>query len=275
MLTKVISVRNFSSDMNGESLLVSDYNGQLMVLGSNKSCGVIESTKMLKFVKFFPADHFVFTTTDQTGLAVYDTFNRREIYKYKNENLNAHAYSNKRIIATSDEYNLKFYDLKCRYLIHSIQNSGGRFNPVNSIDWIDDNIIIHDGSSLKIYDFRNGKISNHFENVTDFTVCNKICYFVKQEERDKYELIRLAMNNTFTTKKFQYNKLESLNDVFVLGMNDNRLRIENENKMFNLKFDFNIRKIFFVSNGTWILGENDIFHTEVSVDSLVSEYLEP
>lgn len=263
MFKKLLSAKYFSSDLNLNTLIYTEKNGSICYLNSQNDIDFIESDFFKKYIKFYPPDNCVFTTTDSSGLTVYDFYKNTPIFKYKNETLNNHAYSKNCIIATSDNYNIKFYDLKCRYLINSFLNSGN-FNSKNLIDWIDNKIYLYDGNDLKIYDYRNMNLINTIDQVENVAILENESYFIKKnKERENY-LYRLNNDGSFVHKKILFDKIISLkNQNSIVQIKDDKIKIENNNFIKEITLGINnIENIHFDNNKGYLFANDEIYLIE-------------
>lgn len=230
-MRKACEAKHFSSDISPGMLIYSESDGQISVY----SCGTlhrIESENDVpgKHVKFYPPDNLVFTTTDVSGLGVWDRERQRILYRYKEECLYDHSYSRSYTLASFDDYNIKFYDLKCRYLAGSRQLRNNR-----KIGWIEEYVYCFDGEHVSVFDYRNLDYPVHiFNNVFDFEVCDGICYLIAKDG-GKYCLIYAdpgSNEDTYLRKEVPYSKILPLKGHgCIAGATKNGLRIESYNSL--------------------------------------------
>lgn len=164
----------FSSDVNFGTLLYSELDGSI-VCGTSR----IQANNNRKHVKFYPPDCCVFTSTETYGLSIWDANVGNVIYSYKKEHLYDHAYSQYCILASFDEHNLKFYDLRSRYMINS-----KTLRHTVKLAWNGNQIAALSQNTIFVSDFRN--LNNtvfKIENVHDFAVCNDTFYYISKEEK--------------------------------------------------------------------------------------------
>ncbi len=157
----------YSSDFNRNVLIYSTKEGNIY-LNHNYTI----STTGPNHVKFYPPDVYVFTTTGINGLAVYDSETSQCLYRYRKEELSDHCYSPEYLLSSYDQNNIKFYDLRQRYMNHNIPC----FN-IDKIDWIGKNILVHSDNTLKTIDFRNNQVISELKDIKDFIVSNNDTLF--------------------------------------------------------------------------------------------------
>lgn len=182
---KVTDAAVFSSDLNFGTLLYSEIDGSITVtnmaadgLPAAKDMKTITHDPNKKYVRFYPPDCYVFTSTDPSGLKVWDAAQGDVVYSYKSEYLRDHCYSKHCVLASSDEFNLKFYDLRSRYMINS-----KTAQCIEKIGWFNEYILYIRDNSLFISDFRN--LQHTFlkiENAQDFAACDDRFYYLSKEK---------------------------------------------------------------------------------------------
>ncbi|KAM0681657.1 hypothetical protein GINT2_000210 [Glugoides intestinalis] len=231
-LERICDVSPFSTDMNNETLIYTEKDGSIKVYGGK----AVTPDANKKFVKFYPPDCEVFTTTDDNGLKVWNTQEMSLLYSYNKEQLYSHSYSNKCIIASFDDFNVKFYDLRARFMINSKP-----FHTVRKLDWYGDVLLCLASNTLTLIDFRNflHNIAS-IEGVQDFAVCDGRFYYTA---RDK-TLVSCNMNKDNKIQKLQkqvpYDRILSTNNKNTLvGLLENCIRVEN----FDNYHDISLGKI--------------------------------
>lgn len=172
-IERLSRARVFSSDLNFGVLLYSELDGSIVMDRTR-----IPACSERKHLKFYPPDCCVFTSTGTSGLSIWDANHSTTIYSYKNEHLNDHAYSQWCILASSDELNLKFYDLRSRYMINS-----KTAKDTVKIAWAGHQIYALGHGELVVSDFRNlSETAFKLSNVYDFAVCNEMVYYLSREK---------------------------------------------------------------------------------------------
>lgn len=170
----------FSSDISKDSLIYSDNTGKISIINlfDNQERKIITDPSK-KDVKYYPTDSFVFTTTDFNGLKVWDSYKESCIYSYKRDNLYLHSYSSQMILASFDDYNIKIFDLKCRYMIQSFSLSN-----IKTIGWANNLIVAFDGESIYEVDLRDtSKILKRINKIVDFTAFNETYFGLTFDKR--------------------------------------------------------------------------------------------
>lgn len=221
-LEKIGNASVLSSDLNFGTLIYAEKDGSVSINNSK----VITDDPAKKYVKFYPPDCYVFTSTDSSGLRVWDVEQACPIYSYKTEHLIDHCYSPTVILSSFDEFNLKFYDLRVRYMIAS--------KPVpdtKKIGWINDRIYYLSGKSLLSSDFKNLKHDFFkIENVLDFAVCNDRFYYLSKEGSSHvlYSCLLTSFNKLEKMKKsVPYENIQStLGGNAIVSFLKNKIRIE-------------------------------------------------
>ena len=77
------NINFYSSDYNKDSFIFCDNDG-FIHLNDNL---IKKEDDIKKYVKFYPSDNLVFTTTDLNGLKVWNSEKRDVIFSYKKEEL--------------------------------------------------------------------------------------------------------------------------------------------------------------------------------------------
>lgn len=268
MLEKLCEAKLFSADILDKTLLYTTINGDLLTIESHaKDSYIVNSSSLKRYGKFYPADTAVITITDQSGLSIIDRNKKREIYKYKNESLYAHGYSDTRILGTFDDYNIKFYDLRCRYLVNSITNSSFK-NKSSQVEWINECIYIYDGG-LKIFDSRNNNKLKSIDDVNCFGVTNGNCYFTK---KDPNLMLYQIKNESVIKKLTEYeNFIASRNGLF--GLMNNTLIYENEHKSVKIPLEnIDIITILFGEDSGWIFDNDFLYKVDHNINDFIEKY---
>lgn len=269
MALKLSSALHVSSDMSQDILVYTTTDGGINLHSDNFEGHTILPNSLRKDVKFYPADSFVFTTTDFSGLSVYDRENSEEIYKYENEALYSHAYSPEYTIATYDDYNLKFYDLKCRYLINSRAHTGvhGR----SKICWLNNYIYFNNASSLQVYDFRllDTEVFKA-KDVLDFAIAGEHCYFIKADGEGHflYQAKLHSEGHSYVMKKVPYDRLDVLKgrDILV-GILEKGIKLESQDHVSDVKLkDYKVSALHFGTKTGYLFADDQLYDLQVSYD---------
>lgn len=231
-LERICDASTFSTDMKHETLIYTEKDGSIKVHGGK----AITPDVNKKFVKFYPPDCQVFTTTDDSGLRVWNTEEMSLLYSYKKEQLCSHSYSNGCILASFDDFNLKFYDLRARFMINSKP-----FHAVRKIDWYGDFLLCLASNTLTLIDFRNVLLNvASIEDVQDFAACDERFYYTAKDQT----LVSCSKSEDNQIKKLQkqvpYSRILSTNNKSTLvGLLGNSIRVEN----FDSYHDISLGKI--------------------------------
>lgn len=252
-IQKYCNTTHFSSDLNFDTLIYSTIDGSIIM--NDIKINTNNSNK--KYIKFYPPDCCVFTTTDVNGLSVWDTEEGNVIYTYKNEDLMDHSYSKNCILSSFDEFNLKFYDLRSRYMINSKTLSN-----IKKISWQNENIFSLSNEKLIISDFRNLK-SNLVEicNINDFATCFDRFYYISKDN-NLYSCSFSFDNKIEKIKKpINFNNINSTMDNKLLySILNNSIRLEGFNKIENINLG-DIKPIsFHLSKSTaYVFSESSLY----------------
>lgn len=220
----------FSSDFKGDSLIFTEFDGSIHFNSKN----IPETDSYKKFIKFYPPDIQVFTTTGSAGLKVWETEKEKILYSYPRENLFDHSYSDYCILASFDEFNIKFYDLRTRYLFNSLQHPN-----IKKLDWSGQYLYILDEEQLKIIDYRlNGRKIHSVDKVLDFCICNGNCYYLinkskKDSEFKEMNELKIDDNNVEVTRKdVTYKTIQSVFDkTKIVGILNDGFKLESQNEI--------------------------------------------
>lgn len=273
MINRICSAFHISSDINSSTILYSEIDGSISTYSKGTGVSNIQSCAAKKHVKFYPVDNYVITSTDATGLSVFDRERSKLIYKYENENLYTHSYSDNDLIATFDDYNLKFYDLRCRYL-----SSSKPFANNKKIDWLGSFLYCKDNESLQIFDFRDldSPIYN-FKNVLDFAISDIYCYMLQLSEeegcQDKF-LVQTNPKNSkmlYLRKKVSYDKIFNLkNHNYIVGIANNKINFEDNDTIFSVSSNqSNIAGVYFCDANVFLFVNNSFYEVDSSFENFV------
>lgn len=163
-------VAHFSSDFNADTLVYASRDGSIVRNGVS-----LAPDHYKKDVKCYPPDDAVYTTTDVTGLRVWDAARAVAIYRYRNPGLARHAYSDACVLAAFDDRSIRLYDLRCRYPTQSFAKSR-----CAGIGWAGSQLYVHDGDALAVYDCRSFSVELHVRNVRDFAIGGPLCYAIHE-----------------------------------------------------------------------------------------------
>ncbi|KRH93242.1 hypothetical protein M153_12400002180 [Pseudoloma neurophilia] len=114
---KIQPLNYYDADISYNStLLVSSTNGLMSIFYDQAlRKDRIANDMQCKKVKFYPGDDFLFTTSDNTGLKVWDREKQKNIFTYPTDIILDHIYLEDRTIAAQTEIGIKFFDLRMRY----------------------------------------------------------------------------------------------------------------------------------------------------------------
>lgn len=270
MISKICEAYHFASDINGNTILYSEADGSITTYSKGTRTSRIPTSSFKKYVKFYPVDDYVFTATDCSGLAVFDREKSKQIYKYENENLHSHSYSNACILASFDDYNIKFYDLKCRYLINSKPCAN-----TQKVGWLDHFVYCYDGGSLRIFDFRDLENAVYkFQDILNFTISGEYCFFIQESDKRKY-LVKAdpkSSERMYLRKEVQYKRIFALkNQESLVGILNDGIKIESNERIFEIKTeDFIVSGLYFCENYGYLFSEN----TFLEIKNSFAEFVE-
>lgn len=252
-IEKIQDEKIFSSDMNQGRLVCSTLDGRI-VLGDDNS---VLCDKSKKYIKFYPPDCSVFTTTDTSGLRIWDSEKMDVVYSYKKEDLNDHSYSNSCIVASYDDFNLKFYDLRSRFMINS------KVLPkISKIDWHDDLVICISEDKLKILDFKN-MMNNLFsiDDVKDTVSCESVFYYLTNSNELNACNIQENKQITKIKKHSNYNKIQSADKrKYLIGITENGFRIENFDGFSQISLgDVKIKQVHINDQNGFVISDTEIY----------------
>ena len=265
---------DFSLSNNSNKLVYTDNNGSIIqITNINELCNseeeienenimesarieahVINEDSLRKDIKFYPVDDLVFTTTDINGLKVWDAYAGKCIYKYKEDKLSMHSYSPECILAAFNQFNIKFYDLRCRYHTSSIKKSD-----VERVGWCDNSLLIFKESGLECFDFQAHKTIWKLQNVCDFAINEKRCYILTNQNKERQIMsIDPRMDpNRAANKLTSYESIVGLKyGEGIVGLDKDRLYFESNNmcrklitdhKYTNIEAAYNINGRYVIS----------------------------
>lgn len=217
-----------------------------------------EGNAVRKHVKFYPQDNLVFTTTDTSGLRVWDQERRKVLYKYKDEHLSDHSYSYNSILASFDDYNIKFYDLRCRYLANS--------RPLHSnkkVGWIEEYVYCFDGGRVSVLDYKNlSRPVRTFDNVFDFAICDGVCYLVTKDRGKCYlTYTDPRAGEAYLRKEVPYDRILPLKGQgCIAGVTRDGLRVESYSSLKDVQMkDCIIEALHFGSTNGYCFANGSLF----------------
>lgn len=259
IMREACEAKHFSSDINLDTLLYSESDGSISV-HTHEARRKIDSEcdALRKYVKYYPPDNLVFTTTDASGLRIWDQERQKVLYKYKEEQLYDHSYSQNYILASFDDYNIKFYDLKCRYLA-----SSRPFRNNKKVGWIDEYVYCFDGEHVSAFDYRNLDSPVHsFDNVFDFAVCDGVCYLTTKVS-GKYQLIYTdpRAGDSYLKKEVPYGKIFPLKGHgCIAGVTKDGLRVESYSSLRDVGMKgYNVEALHFGSSNGYCFANGFLF----------------
>lgn len=168
-LEEIQAIDHYDSTISTNStLLVSSKNGLLSIFyasHSDKSKDRISCDFQSKKVNFFSGDDYLFTSTDDEGLKVWDREKQMIIYTYPEDILLDHTYLQNRTIAALSEIGIKFYDLRMRYAstFYPRKNIEKIYSKENQFTFCTD---------TQVYKYENNKsiiIHSSDERIIDYT----------------------------------------------------------------------------------------------------------
>lgn len=228
----------FSSDFKENFIIYTEFDGSIHF--QDKKLTNVDSYK--KFIKFYPTDSYVFTTTGTRGLTVWERETGKEIYSYPRENLFDHSYSKNCILASFDEFNIKFYDLRTRYLINSFQQPN-----LKKIEWCEQYLYCLDDTKLSIIDYRKGGNSVlDINEVLDFCICNGNCYYLTKKLKSSHShtkvLSEMFLNDAnkveVLEKDVSYKSIQTIFDNSkIAGILNNGFKIESQGNIESFHFN--------------------------------------
>lgn len=248
------NVKYYSSDYNIDldSLIYSERTGNILFNGNN-----IVTDHLKKTVRFYYPDNHVFTTTDVTGLRVWDSYKGKLAYSYEKEELAEHAYSDSGIVAAAGLYTINFYDLRSRYCIHTVSVSN-----VTQLEWVGLYLYAYSADKLIIYDYGLHEKIAEINNCNGFAIGGKNVFVLKRKDilvfnsADSANIIQADTIN----KKTKYNKIMSVKgQEYILGITNESLVTESFEKVENLNILDKIKDVgvLYVRGTKKILFMND------------------
>ncbi len=251
-------IKYYSSDFNNNSLIYSNRDGQIVFNGNT-----IESDHLKKKIRFYPPDDLVFTTSDISGLRVWDANKGSVVYHYPTADLSVHGYSSNCILASASLYNVMFYDLRSRYSTHTIP-----YSRISQIEWIDEYLYMYDGERIIVYEYRQHEEMGILNNCTGFAIAGNNIYILKKNAGKSY--ISMLCNRSFidnkngndnmldknqesslthdfryvTNKSTKYKKIKSIKDKrYIMGYYDENIILESFDNVSKLELEVKIQEI--------------------------------
>lgn len=267
---KIGACSMFSSDFKENCLIHTETDGSIH-FQNTRIQGV---NPIKKHVKFYPPDTFVFTTTSVNGLQVYDRMEGKMLYSYSKESLLDHCYSKNCILSSFDEFNIKFYDLRTRYLINTIQQPN-----IKKLEWQGDFIYCLTDNGLNAIDYKSGGALIHsISNVTDFCICNDKCYYLTKELKNKQNfenvLSEICIKDDKTLemikKNVSYCTVQSVfNKSVLVGLMEGGFKIERNEKVEYVKFgEIMPTKVHLSREGGYIFTKDALYSVEGDLSDL-------
>lgn len=264
-IEKIADCEIFSSDFTHNTLIYSDKNGCITMDDNKYECDSIK-----KYVKIYPPDCFVFTTTSKSGLVIWDVVQGEILYKYKQEVLYDHRYSSRCILASFDDFNLKFYDLKTRYMINS-----RKLVDIEKIEWNDECIYCMDKNKLTVFDYRNiDDTLFSIDNVSDFTICNDRLYYLSNQSGRKTVLFSCKFNGPNNLERMEkevsYKKIKSTveKDILICKL-DKGLRFEKYDSFRDVLLDrINPVEFHFSNTQGYLISNDSLYKCDGTINEL-------
>lgn len=170
-----------------------------------------------KYVKLNFINALTCSTTGAEGLQLYD-FEKHEIFKsYRKEKLYDHIYHDN-IYVTYDDYNIKYYDIRMRYMTHNV-----KMKNIEKIEFLGNNVIVKtDDKIVEIEDKRVKKeyfmLEKDASNKNfDFAVSNDNLFVLHSNT------LKLYSCGSCLEKNGQYNNM--------CGINFNRVNFDTDGNM--------------------------------------------
>lgn len=264
-IEKIADCEVFSSDFNHNTLIYTEKDGSITISENRKH----ECDSVRKYVKFYPPDCLVFTTTSIAGLSIWDAEHAEILYKYKEELLYDHSYSDNCILASFDDSNVKFYDLKSRYRINSKKHID-----TEKIEWNKECLYCLGRNKLAVFDYRNiENILFTIENVSDFTICNDRLYYLSSDNK-KAVLSSCKFDGSNNLEKMgkivPYRKIKSTceKDVLICKL-ENGFRFEKFDSFRDVSLD-GIKPIDFHFSKTkgYVVSNDALYKCDGDIDDL-------
>lgn len=258
---RACEAKHFSSDICSDMLIYSEIDGSISTYAHGAQSRIPTGNEAArKHVNFYPADNLVFTTTDMSGLRVWDQERQKVLYKYKDEHLCDHSYSHSCILASFDDYNIKFYDLRCRYLANSRPLHNNK-----KVGWIEEHIYCFDGEHVSILDYRSlGSPVCVFDNIFDFAICDGACYLITKERGRCYlTYTDPKSGETYLRKEVPYDKILPLKGHgCIAGVTRDGLRIESYSSLKDVRMkDLSVETLHFGSSSGYCFANGSLFVT--------------
>lgn len=223
----------FSSDFNCNSLIYSTKEGEVVVNDHR-----FTPDHFKKDVKYYPPDDKVFTTTDASGLRVWDVSRRECIYGYRTEELYKHSYSSNCILSAFGPYNINFYDLRCRYPTHTLFKSR-----IQKLGWIGETLYFFDGYTMFVYDYKQQEERVLVDDVVDCAITSKSGFLLRKKNGQKVLTIIRDKNGSGIQDELSNGKNARENDIldktskyeyifsvkyrdFIAGIEDKKIKLE-------------------------------------------------
>lgn len=259
-----------SSDFNAGSLVYTETDGTI-----HQHRSVLLTDHFRKSIKYYPPDDRVFTTTDVTGLRVWDAVQQRVIYAYKPDTLYAHAYSGTCILASFDDYNIKFYDLRCRYIIQSLKKSG-----IAEIGWAAERLYTYDGDVVEAYDYRSLDKMLCINGATGFAVSGACCFALQKDDEDT-RLIRIADGeaSSLYKKKVRYESICGVKPAgAIAGLENGRIKMEEYGRIWELRAPEKIERldaVYFGGAGGYLFANECLYALPAEMEAAQQEERAP
>lgn len=169
----------FSSDYNCNRLLYSTRDGSIVLDGAS-----FPTDHFRKHLKYYPPDTRVFTSTDVSGLRVWDADRMSVLYAYPGQELSFHAYSGSLVLAAIEQSTVQLYDLRSRYPTRVLRRSC-----VERVGWLGTDVLAMLRSGvLELTDVRTEGSILRIENVSDFVITENCCFLIISKDKNERSL---------------------------------------------------------------------------------------
>ncbi|KAI4291786.1 hypothetical protein PAPHI01_1060 [Pancytospora philotis] len=261
-------VMHYSSDWNSGSLVYADSEGAIKRPLVPHAAFAPDRCK--KDIKYYPPDDCVFTTTDPTGLRVWDASRNALLYAYKPDELSRHCYSQDLLATAFNDYNVNFYDLRCRYLASSMVAGS-----LVDVGWAQGYLYTYDGRTVGVYDPRRLAPVHTVERVVDFAIGGGCCFLLQKADAGRL-LVSLsgpappvpvgsagAVPFAAMTKKTKYERIVGLKtESAIAGLEGGCLKIESLDRIRVLPVPEKLRSLdaFYTAGElSYLFGNNGLY----------------
>lgn len=270
-------ISHYSSDWNCDSLICTTSDGSITKPLQSDSAFMPDHLK--KHIRFYPQDCAVFTTTDTRGLRVWDASRNALLYSYRRDSLGKHCYSPNCLVTAFNDYNINFYDLRCRYVTNSMKASG-----LVDVGWAGRLLCVYDRSTVKVYDQGLGAPLQTFESIAAFTIGGDTCFMIRRDGSQS-SLVTLSETSVSTihaeedpvmkpgnlsvlSKSTNYQKIFGLrNERAIAGIAHGSLKIEGFERIIDIPLQEKLNTVNAVlqaGDGLYIFADDHLFFTNRS-----------